>query len=386
MEKIMEKNLVQSNPYDIIIKNIWGEYESMQSLAKEKWETPQYSKDKIYKAGKNIIDLHASEEDRNDALGIVNNWRASHAYPLQIICSNLRTKNPNAIVVQRLKRLKSITGKLERYPDMNLYRMQDIGGCRVIVDQIDQVFEAVDRYKNSRIRHKLMKENNYIAKPKTSGYRSYHMVYKYHSDKKETYNKNMLIEIQFRTKLQHMWATAVEMMGIYTKENLKSSRGNKNILRFFVCVSSLFAIEEHTPVCPNTSENVDDLIQEIQNINQSEQILNKLLSISMACDVTKKYFGRKNKTRYYILVLDYQSIPSHTTVYTFPNSELATKAYGNIEAQKQDNQDAVLVSAKTFSELQLAYPNYFSDIKQFTVTLRDIFIKHGYNFSIDSRK
>lgn len=67
------------------------------------------------------------------------------------------------------------------------------------------------------------------------------MVYQFQSDKKDTYNKNMLIEIQFRTKLQHIWVTSVEMMGIYTKNNLKSSIGDKDILRFFVLVSSVFA-------------------------------------------------------------------------------------------------------------------------------------------------
>ena len=70
--------------------------------------------------------------------------------------------------------------------------------------------------------------------------------------KKETYNKNMLIEIQFRTKLQHIWATAVEMMGIYTKSNLKSSKGNKDVLRFFVLVSSIFAKMENMPICSDT--------------------------------------------------------------------------------------------------------------------------------------
>lgn len=67
------------------------------------------------------------------------------------------------------------------------------------------------------------------------------MVYQFQSDDNDTYNKNILIEIQFRTKLQHIWATAVEMMGIFTKSKLKSSIGDEDILRFFVLVSSLFA-------------------------------------------------------------------------------------------------------------------------------------------------
>lgn len=182
---------------------------------REQWEIPKYSKSEINKAGSIIADSSSSKEDRDNALIVLNNWRAAHAYPLQVICSNLRLRNPNAIVVQRLKRLESITGKIERFPDMSLYRMQDLGGCRVIVDTIEQVYEAVNKYKNSRIRHILKREYDYIQNPKESGYRSYHMVYQFQSDKKETYNKNMLIEIQFRTKLQHIWVITLVMEWYY---------------------------------------------------------------------------------------------------------------------------------------------------------------------------
>lgn len=242
----------QKDMCDIIIEKITKDWtDSMNNQnQKEQWETPKYSKSQINKAGSIIAKPSSTHEERENALIILNNWRAAHAYPLQVICSNLRLRNPDAIVVQRLKRLDSIMNKIERYPNMNLYRMQDLGGCRVIVDTVDQVYEAVNRYKRSRIRHIFKKENDYIQLPKDSGYRSYHMVYQFQSDKKETYNQNMLIEIQFRTKLQHIWATAVEMMGIYTKSNLKSSQGDTDILRFFTLTSSIFAIQENMTVCP----------------------------------------------------------------------------------------------------------------------------------------
>lgn len=212
-----------------------------------KWEEPKYTKSEINNAGKIIATPDVSTEDREEALKIMNNWRASHAYPLQVIASNLHIRNKNDIVVQRLKRLESITGIIERFPDMNLYRMQDLGRCRVIVDSIDEVYQVLKRYKNSRIRHILNREYDYIHDPKESGYRSYHMIYQFQSDKKETYNRNMLIVIQIRTKLQHTWATAVEMMGIYTSNYLKSSQGDEDILRFFVLVSSVFAKIEGPP-------------------------------------------------------------------------------------------------------------------------------------------
>lgn len=358
----------------------------MSSATKEKWEVPKYSKSEINKAGQIIANPNSSDDDRVKSLEVLNNWRASHAYPLQIICSNLRSKNPNAIVVQRLKRLKSIVGKIERFPEMNLYRMQDLGGCRVIVDTIDQVYDAIDRYKNSRIRHKLKREYDYIQNPKSSGYRSYHMVYQYHSDRKDTYNKNMLIEIQFRTKLQHIWATAVEMMGIYTKSNLKSSQGDDNILRFFTLVSSLFALKENMPVCPETSNWADELINEIQRINNKEQILDKLLAINTAINESTQLIGKtpfnKNQNYYYILKLDYKTKVVNIYVYNTSDIELASKTYDSFENVNDDDQDVVLVSAKSFSELRTAYPNYFVDIKEFVNTLDEIFKRYNYILDI----
>lgn len=83
---------------------------------REIWEIPKYSKSEINKAGFIIANPFSTKEDRDNALIILNNWRAAHAYPLQVICSNLRLRNPGAIVVQRLKRLDSIIGKNRTFP------------------------------------------------------------------------------------------------------------------------------------------------------------------------------------------------------------------------------------------------------------------------------
>lgn len=356
---------------DIITKE-WEESMKNGTISKEEWEIPRYSKSQINKSGKIIIDPNSTKEERDQALIVLNNWRAAHAYPLQVICSNLRRNNPNAIVVQRLKRLESIINKLDRNKDhvMQLYRMQDLGGCRVIVDTVDQVYETVDRYKNSRVRHLFKREYDYIKEPKCSGYRSYHMVYQFFSDTKEVYNSNMLIEIQFRTKLQHMWATAVEMMGIYTKSNLKSSQGNEDILRFFKLVSSIFAIQEKMPVCPGTSHFMDELILEMESLDKKHNILSTLSGINIAIDHTNKFPQLKGKNIYYILILNYDK--KVITIRSFQASkiEIATKVYDKIEKESSNN--AVLVSASSFDALKLAYPNYFVDISHFIERLRNI--------------
>nr|DAJ86228.1 MAG TPA: hypothetical protein [Bacteriophage sp.]DAQ62243.1 MAG TPA: hypothetical protein [Caudoviricetes sp.] len=366
MNFISINDIIAIDKIDLLIKQI--EESSMKD--KNKWEVPKYTKSEINKAGKIIADSSSTPKEREEALIILNNWRAAHAYPLQVICSNLRQKNPDAIVVQRLKRLESITGKIQRFPEMQLYKMQDLGGCRVIVDTIEQVYSAIKKYKSSRIRHILKREYDYIANPKKSGYRSYHMVYQFHSDSKDTYNKNMFIEIQFRTKLQHMWATAVEMMGIYTKSNLKSSQGDQDILRFFTLVSSLFAIEEKMPICPNTSDFADELISEIKSLDKKNNIISTLSGLNVSIKHASKIYNQKDKNLYYILLLNYEEMTVNVKPFKSSNLETATKLYERIEQESDLN--VVLVSASSFETLRLAYPNYFADISYFVKKLRTV--------------
>ena len=248
--------------------------------------------------------------------------------------------------------------------------MQDLGGCRVIVDTIDQVYESVNNYKNSRIRHILKKQNDYIKDPKNSGYRSYHMIYQFQSDKSEIYNKNILIEIQFRTKLQHIWATALETMSIYTKSQLKASIGDQDILRFFVLVSSIFAKIENMPICPDTQDNQELLIKEIREIDRKIKIISKLSALSV---IINKYDDENLKHKgYYLLRLNFIEKVLYVNRFSTNHIKAVTVAYNKLEELQNPDIDIVLVSATSFNSLKAAYPNYFADISQFIDMMRRI--------------
>ena len=366
--------------YDILIENTTKEWyltmvEGIQNN-NPNWEIPKYSKKQVDKAGKVIATLITDRnsgillKEYEEAIEVLNNWRSSHAYPLEVIANNLRLNNPQAIVVQRLKRLDSIIGKIQRFPDMSLYRMQDLGGCRVIVNSIKDVYTSVNEYKNSKVKHIFKRENDYIQNPKESGYRSYHMIYQFQSDGNKSYNKNMLIEIQFRTKLQHIWATAVEMMGIFTKSKLKASMGDEKILRFFVLVSSLFAKIEKTPICPNTIDDKNLIIEEIKEIDTELNLVSRISALSVAINSTNNE-EQKGKG-YYVLILNYKEKMLRVRRFTTNQIELATRVYNQIEATNDKDIDVVLVSATSFDDLKEAYPNYFADISEFVKIMREI--------------
>lgn len=340
----------------------------MNRIKQPRWKKVEYSRNQIIKAGKTIKSKDATIQEKEFALKVIDNWRAAHAYPLQVIYVHLKQmaqSGSNIIVAQRLKRLESIIGKLEREPSMSLWTIQDLGGCRFIVNSIDDVYSYYEKYKNSRIRHKYIKTYDYIKEPKKTGYRSLHVVYEFHSDIKDDYNKNMLIEVQFRTHLQHLWATAVETMGLFTKEAIKSGQGSDDVKRFFVLVSSLFAIRENQAIVPNTVNDVNELVSEIESLNAQHNYLEFLSGISVATDYQERR-AESEKSGYYILILNYDT--RRLQVKSFKTSEIeeANNVYNSIESTKANNKiDAVLVRVSSFQSLKSAYPNYFTDIGEF---------------------
>lgn len=59
--------------------------------------------------------------------------------------------------------------KLERFPNMCLSQMQDIGGLRAIMPSMTEVNQIVDLYKNMQFQHYVKNEKDYILNPKDSG-------------------------------------------------------------------------------------------------------------------------------------------------------------------------------------------------------------------------
>ena len=66
--------------------------------------------------------------------------------------------------------------------------------------RIDQL---VALYKSGAFKHELCDEDDYIRSPKKSGYRGFHLIYRFHSDRTETYN-GLKIEMQFRSPLRFL--------------------------------------------------------------------------------------------------------------------------------------------------------------------------------------
>lgn len=333
------------------------------------YKRPEHSRNQVKLAGKMYIKEKSPIADKTAALTIINNWRSAHAFPLQVIYMHMKkTARDNDVVAQRLKRLESITNKLKRLPNMSLCTMQDIGGCRVIVNSISDVYEVLKKIEKSRMRHKIRERYDYIEKPKKSGYRSYHLVLSYMSDRNTIYN-GLLIEIQIRTHVQHLWATAVETMDAFTGDALKTGFGKEENDIFFRLVSDLLELYEQNPLEKEkikTSKVAFDIIEH----NKKHQIIERLLGIKEA--INSIHEKQVSKQGYYLLRLNRKNSKLDIKEYIPGDIGFATYDYDEYEKLKSPEEDIVLVSTSSFDTLKKAYPNYFADIGEFLSLLKSL--------------
>lgn len=278
------------------------------------WEQKKYNEEEINNAGEILKEINSTEEEINDALIILNNWRAVHNYPMHILQMRLKEKSAlidkNSNVVQRLKRTPAITFKLRRKfagkkPSILLYEMQDIGGCRAILSSAKLINQLPPLLKGQS-KHILIKTNDYITYPKVEdGYRSLHLIYSFVSDKqgKKEYN-GLLTEIQIRSKLQNIWATAVEMMGSLTRTVIKAHEGDKNIIEFFKLVSSAFARMENCPLVPHTPLDEKSLYLRIKEIEKETNIIRLMENAINVGKVLEPEMKTKKNVKHFLVELD----------------------------------------------------------------------------------
>jgi len=221
------------------------------------------------------------------------------------------------------------------------------------------------RYSESDIRHKLIAEDDYLASPKKSGYRGIHLIYEYKSDKSSTFN-DLKVEIQLRSRLQHAWATAVETVGLFSSQYLKSSQGDKRWLRFFALMGSVIASRENSPAVPDTPSDTRSLIAELKDVSRDLDATARLKAYGQALTLVEPQSGA-----YFLLKLDAQTEDLTVVGYDRRHFASAQSDYLALEREQFGNPriDTVLVSVDSVKSLRNAYPNYYLDTRAFVQVL-----------------
>ncbi|MGH7104731.1 MAG: RelA/SpoT domain-containing protein [Terriglobia bacterium] len=317
---------------------------------------PGGSKSRVSRAGAAVRRGDATSDD----LAVIDVWRAAHRAVLNTFQAILRIRARGAqiVVAQRHKRKRTIFDKLNRFPHMELARMDDIAGCRLIFPTIGELYTFREKVHAARFKHKRRNDvdkYDYMKNPKETGYRGVHDVYEYdvNSEHGKDY-KGLFVELQYRTFVQHAWATAVEVIGFITESQPKFQRGDDRYERLMVLASEILArsFEERNSCVPNLSN--DELVRGFLALDSEIGILRLLRGLNSAdAAVSVK--------RNVILMF---SENEKLEVKTYRDAPDALRALFELE-KENPGRDIVLVRAGSSEEVRIAFRNYFSDAREF---------------------
>lgn len=308
------------------------------------------------RAGDQVRANAATGED----LHVIDEWRAAHRSVLNTFQAILRgrTRGTGITVAQRHKRKRTIFDKLHRYPKMQLSRMDDVAGCRLIFKGIKDLYAFRETFHKARFQHHLRNDvdrYDYIKHPKDTGYRGVHDVYEY--DVNSEVGRalaGLYVEIQYRTLVQHAWATAVEVIGFITESQPKFKKGDNRYERAMALASEILARahERHKGPFPDLEDK--ELVRQFLALDEEVGLLQTLRGLNAA---DKAVTGNRNA----ILIF---SGSGDLEVRTFRDATEALRALFDLE-RTMPERDIVLVRADTSDEVRLAFKNYFSDARDF---------------------
>ncbi len=339
----------------------------------------------IRKIGEKLREgIELTEEEKLE----FDNFREAHNIIIKLFTIELKKVNfsKQHLTASRNKRIETIISKLCRPEKPKLDRIHDIAGTRIIFENIKSLEDYIDILENTELvnfKEKINEDKNrynYIKNPKSDGYRSIHKVFYYSSNipystlNEKRFNlENKKIELQLRTRLQHIWATTVEIYDIINKSNIKTGTHNKLETKeglFFKKCSLVFEGIESNDV-----EKIKININEIFRDKDLVEIYNRLKGIKNIKNVQlPKTLG---SDEVFILITDLNK--GKTTFFTTDPIEkndkqdtfLINASYRRLEEKNTKGEYILLLlTLGDIKKLKNVYPNYFLNTNKFISILK----------------
>jgi ppGpp synthetase/RelA/SpoT-type nucleotidyltranferase len=171
-----------------------------------------FSGNQLKNLGKRLRDGSATKDDHHE-LAVFRQYRDKSLLTCGLLITTaLESANIRFVVGGRSKRTKSIIRKLsrDRNKSMDLSRMADLVGLRVIVADIEGQNRAL-----TKIRSTFDVKREFDDRETSQPYHRVHVIVE---------TETGPVEIQVRTLLQHLWANESETFGERVKEGIMDTR------------------------------------------------------------------------------------------------------------------------------------------------------------------
>lgn len=305
-------------------------------------------------------DGDAVSQEAIEAFATAHAWRAGHLYPMRIEQRRLIGMG-GALTAARLKRMASIRSKLEN-SNVRFEQMQDLGACRAILPDKAALDDYVAKYRG-KYAARIKWAKDYVSEPKASGYRSVHVIVQPDSEGEREVHNLLKIEVQFRTRLQHVWATAQEAIGYMRGEALKSGQGDPRWLSFMALMGAEIALLDGGVVGEHMPESAAARRREIAELDAQLGVVQALSSYRMVEDVAEDKSGAQSV----FLLIQMDAEAGHITVMPYRGAV----SYDN-QGDTSEGRQTLLVSVQGVRNLKETYPNFFLDVSEFVELVKDV--------------
>ena len=180
---------------------------------------------------------------------------------------------PVEYVITRIKKPESILNKLKRkdleptYENM-FEKIDDIAGIRIVCNFKSDVYKLVDIISSFQD-VRLLDKKDYLKNPKTSGYRSYHIIL----EVPVNFSSGIMyvkVELQIRTLAMDFWASLEHKLK-YKNQKI-SKQDSKNLIKYAKII-----------------DNIDENMLNISNRNKKEEKVNLILEAAEENTKAKKF-------------------------------------------------------------------------------------------------
>lgn len=322
------------------------------------------SKAKIDKAGKLLASEQYSDEEYIEADDIFNEYRESHLKPLTDITAKIQSwmdEFPSVYyMAYRLKRRPQILRKLLRFTT-RLSQLQDIGGCRIIVED-NQKVDAVQTLINKKLKRsdffKIKHITDYRDKGRDiTGYRAVHLIVE---------RDGRTLEIQIRSRMQHYWAESIERTSVIYRHNLKEMDGHEEVLHYFKVTSDIFyELECGHQITPEKKIAVNRLRNEAERIIKQSvgyEILHSNIGEKFIAAMESAEYKVNRKIQNWLLIFDWKTgnFQNWQRIDTKKPEEIS-KTY--VQSEKRfsadDGYEVVIVGASDVATIRRTHSHYF---------------------------
>jgi ppGpp synthetase/RelA/SpoT-type nucleotidyltranferase len=321
-------------------------------------------------------ELFRTIEEEIEMEDIFDEYRKAHLEPLTHCTLELQSwlseYQGRYYIAQRLKRKPQILRKLKRL-SVRLSQLQDIGGCRIIVEDNREV-DALLHYIESKVEKggagfTISRVTDYrqLGRDDT-GYRALHIILDH---------AGYRIELQLRSRIQHFWSESIERTSVVYGYYIKEKEGDPSVIDYFKALSNAFhEIESGRQLSAFDRLRLNSMREAAESkIRESDR--NKVLGSYVNTDIIRTLSQIETSKGYafnnWIIIFDWNSGAFVSWDIVEREADSAIKAYVAKERQfpAKDGFEVVLIGSSDVATVKDTHSHYFG-VEETVDSLREL--------------